>query len=67
MKKALLFYILVCLLIQHPLTAQLDTLGWRLEHYTYPYPVKYMNTTVEGQPVELASFADFFASLEYSS
>ncbi|MCW3121719.1 MAG: hypothetical protein JWQ38_1211 [Flavipsychrobacter sp.] len=35
-------------------SAQPDTLGWRLEHYTYPYPVKWMKTVVESKPVEIA-------------
>jgi len=34
--------------------AQPDTLGWRLQHYKYPYPVKYMHTEAQDLPVEIA-------------
>ncbi len=57
MKKTLLLG-LICVLVINGLKAQPDTLGWRLEHYKYPYPVMYMTTTVEQQPVEIAYMDD---------
>lgn len=52
MKKAVALFVLI--LFAHLADAQPDTLGWRLEHYQYPYPVKYMKTVVQNEPVEIA-------------
>ena len=46
--------LLLCLLIAQLGYCQPDTLGWRLEHFKYPYPVNYMKTTVQEQTVEIA-------------
>jgi len=53
MKKTAVL-VLIFLIATVAVQAQPDTLGWRLEHYRYPYPVKYMKATVENIPVEIA-------------
>jgi pimeloyl-ACP methyl ester carboxylesterase len=46
--------LVICVFITCNVSAQPDTLGWRLEHFKYPYAVKYMKTIVEEKPVEIA-------------
>lgn len=37
----------------NPCAAQPDTLGWRLEHFKYPYKVRIMHTSIERNDVDV--------------
>lgn len=52
MKRLLFLLAIIC--YSYNCGAQVKPLGLRLEGYEYPYPVKYMQATVQQKPVQIA-------------